>query len=103
MCLGGQVIIQDLGHEVRESETKCSQEIIYGRRETRVSEWSLGWAAGQGSGNNYKTRKKEEEQAPQDGMGQGGSIHERINQSINQLINGESEEMAKSKKQKLPR
>lgn len=46
MCLGGQVIIQDLGHEVRESETKCSQEIMYGRRESRVSEWSLGWAAG---------------------------------------------------------
>lgn len=66
---------------------------MYGRRESRVSEWSLGWAAGQGSGNNYKTRKKEEEQAPQDGM----------KESINQLINGESEEIAKSKKQKLPK
>lgn len=65
---------------------KGSQEIIYGRRESRMSEWSLVWAAGQGSGSKCKTRKGGEEQAPQDRMGQGGSTHERANQSINQSM-----------------
>jgi hypothetical protein len=80
-------IVQDLWHGFRESETKCSQEIIYGRRESRMSEWRLGWAAGQGSRNKYKTRKRERgKRSRHPGTGWwGGALHmkETINKQTN--------------------
>lgn len=80
-----QAIVQDLWHEVRESETKGSQEIIYGRRESRMSEWSLVWAAGQGSGSKCKTRKGGRSRHLRTGWVR-EALHMKgpINQSINQ-------------------
>lgn len=63
---------------------KGSQEIIYGRRESRMSEWSLVWAAGQGSGSKCKTRKGGRSRHLRTGWVRGGlHVKEPINQSIN--------------------
>lgn len=68
-------IVQDLWHGFRESETKCSQEIIYGRRESRMSGVEPGVGSRAGIWKQIQDKEegeREEEQAPWDRMG-GGS------------------------------
>lgn len=67
---------------------------------------SGAWGGQQGRdlGTITKQERRRRSRHPRTGWVRGALyMKESINQSINQLINGESEEMAKSKKQKLPR